>query len=78
MAIPFPIGSLPYEEVFAPATPKGRASKLGDALREGGKPRRKSYTLWLLTKVIQCLATMAAMILLIKAGEFMIIVAHLW
>lgn len=78
MAIPFPIGSLPYESMFDPSTDKGHASGLGDALRKAGRPRKFSYSLWLLTKVIQVLATMAAVILLVKAGELMIIMAHLW
>lgn len=45
MALPFPTGSLPYDEVFAPNSGKDWAPRLSTAVREARKGRRKSPTL---------------------------------
>lgn len=48
------------------------------AIKKARKPRRESYTLWLITKMVQTMATIAAVILLVKVTELMIVMAGLW
>lgn len=78
MAIPFPGGWDPKTDGFGPMYEGPAAGDVKRAIKKARRPRRESYTLWMITKLVQSLATIAGVILLVKVTELMIIVAHLW
>lgn len=78
MAIPFPGGWDPKVDGFGPMYEGPASGDVQRAIKKARKPRRESYTLWMVTKLVQSLATIAGVILLVKVTELMIIVAHLW